>query len=125
MEPAPRPPAETDVEALLRARRPQPDPHWVRATGEQLFPPRRSRLPSVAVRLGGAFAAGLAVLVLALSLAGVGPLGGHDRSVEASDKCRDVTVTRIERVPSLIIRAGRAQVVFVRKPVRRTVRRCR
>lgn len=111
------------LEALMRAARPAPDPTWVRTTGEQLFPERRRRRTTL--RLATALVVGLAALASVLSLAGVGPLGGTERSVEARDNCRSVTVTRTVRVPSVITAPdGAIRVVTKRTPVERTVRRC-
>lgn len=118
--------AEPDLDALLQRRRPEPDPAWVRTTGERLFAPRRSWLPSPALRLGSALAGGLATLALVLSLVGAGPLGGGDPAVEAKQDCHTVMVTRTVRKPSIVTdRHGVLRVVYTRKPVRRPVRRCR
>src|SRR5689334_12423679 len=119
---------EPELDALLRARRPVPDSAFVRATEERLLPrrSRRSWLPQVpAVRVGAALATGLAALVLALSLIGVGPLGHGDPSVQAQDHCRTVAVMKTERVPAIVRnRHGRATVVYSKQRVRRYVRRC-
>ena len=116
--------AEPELDALLRSRRPAPDPAWVAATEQKLLPSRRrrfawSRYP--ALRLGAALAIALAGLVLALSLAGGGPLAG-DEPVEARDDCRTVTVTRIERVPVVV--DGGEGIEYREQRVRRAVRRC-
>jgi hypothetical protein len=115
---------DPELEARLRTARPQPDPAWVRTTGERLFPERAPRrLP--ALRLGTAFAGGLASLVTVLSLAGVGPLAGSSGPVQAQDRCRQVAVTRVQRVPRLVTTAGGAKrVVYTRRPVHRMVKRC-
>lgn len=117
--------ADPELDALLQRSRPEPEGAWVHATGERLFAPRptRSRLT---LRLGTAFAVGLAALALILSLAGVGPLADSNAPVQARDGCRDVTVTRVERVPSVVTTPdGETKIVYSRKTVRRTVRRCR
>ena len=118
---------EPELDALLRARRPTPDASWVRATQERLFPERRRwTFEWPVARLGAVVALGLAALVLALSLAGVGPLGGNDRSVQAKDDCKTVTVTRKERVPSIVKGAdGQPRVVYSERPVQRLERRCK
>lgn len=117
MEPMRPEHAEPELDALLRNRRPEPDGAWVHATGERLFAPRRRASP--ALRLGAAFAGGLATLMVVLSL------GGPPSDVDAKDQCRDVTVTRVQPVPRLITtKAGKSKVVYTRKPVTRTVRRC-
>jgi hypothetical protein len=118
--------SEPELDALLRSRRPMPDEAWVAATERRLLPTRRriswGRTP--ALRLGTALAIALAGLVLALSLAGGGPLAGND-SVEAKDECRTVTVTRTERVPTIVEDAsGEPQVRYRTERVRRTERRC-
>ena len=116
--------AEPELDALLRSRRPMPDPAWVAATEQRLLPTRRRRLSwsrSPALRLGAALAVALAALVLALSLAGGGPLGG-DEPVQAEPKCRTVTVTRVERVPVVV--DGGSRIEYREQQVRRAVRRC-
>jgi hypothetical protein len=119
-------PHETDraLETLLERSRPEPEAAWVRATGERLFAPRRSWLPGPTLRMGSALAGGIAALALGLSVAGVGPLGSGSEPVRANDDCRTVTVTRSIRMPSLVTVDGDLRVVYTRKPVRRSVRRC-
>ena len=131
MDPLPHEHTDPELDALLRAKRPAPDPTWVRATEQRLLPPRRrfavpAWRPAPAARLGAALAVGIAALVLALSLAGVGPLGGGDRSVQAKDDCRTVKVTRRERVPAIVTgKDGQPQVVYSARSVQRLERRCR
>jgi hypothetical protein len=131
MDPQPPERLDPELDALLRTRRPAPDAAWVRATEERLLPRRRRRFvgawpPLPAARLGAALAVGVAVVLLALSLAGVGPLGGDNRSVQAKDDCRDVRVTRVERVPSIVKDSrGRPQVRYSTRRVTRLERRCR
>jgi hypothetical protein len=118
---------DPELDALLSARRPQPDPAWVQATERRLLPQRRRFAPRAprALRLGGAVAVGLALFLTVLSLAGSGPFGARDEPVSAKDRCRDVRVARVERVPALVHDAkGRARIVYHRQHVTRAVRRC-
>lgn len=115
---------DADLEACLRRARPLPDPEFVRATETKLLGDgRRSVRP---LRLAAGMAGGFAALVLTLSLAGTGPLGGGDDSVSADDPCRTVVVVRRERIPSLRVTPdGTPRIVYSRRPVERAVRRCR
>lgn len=113
---------EPELDALLRRNRPEPDPAWVRATGERLLPDRGRRLP--ALRLAGGLVAGLAAAAVGLSLAGVGPIADDGDVVEAGDDCRPVTVERVQRVPTIATVDGELRVRFRRERVRRTVERC-
>src|SRR5918998_1441668 len=117
-------PQQTDPEldALLRRSGPAPDSGWVEDLEDRLLPkPRRRtapwRLPQV--RLGAALAAGFAALLVALSLAGVGPLGGDDASVRAKEDCQLVRVTRVERVPVVVERPSGNTVEYQRERVQR------
>lgn len=119
--------SEPQIDALLRRARPEPDPQWVRDTEARLLPerPQRSWFPMPQVRLGAVFAVGLAILVLGLSLAGVGPLGASNEPVVADDDCRTVQVTRTERVPRIVERPGaEPQIVYENRRVQRLERRC-
>lgn len=125
--------AEPELDALLRSHRSVPDPRWVAATQDRLLNqsrgPTASRWrtwrPTPALRLGAAFAVVLAALILALSLAGSGPLGGES-PVKAKDDCRTVPVTRTERVPIIVEGSdGEPRIVYERKPVQRFEKRCR
>jgi ferric-dicitrate binding protein FerR (iron transport regulator) len=109
------------VEQLLRASRPEPDAGFVRSLESRLFGrPERSerRRPLLA---GVALAGGLACAALALSLAGVGPLGGNDHSVQAGSRCKFVTVTRMEQVPTV---TDKGVFAIDEQPVQRRVKRC-
>lgn len=131
MEPRPPEHDEPAIDALLRARRPKPDPAWVAAAEDRLFAtPERRRWfawrPAPALRLGAAFALGLTLLLLTFSLIGVGPFGGSSEPVVADDDCRTVRVTRVERVPRLVEQPGaEPRIVYERRPVERLERRCR
>ena len=116
--------AEPELDALLRSRRPMPDEAWVAATERRLLPSRRrlSWRGAPALRLGAALAVALAGLVLALSLAGGGPLAGNDK-VDAKDDCRTVTVIRTERVP--VVSEDGSRIEYRTERVRRPERRCR
>jgi hypothetical protein len=123
-------PEHTDVEldSLLRRSAPAPDTGWVSELEQRLLPPaqRRAapwRLPQV--RLGAALAGGLAALLVALALAGVGPLGGDTPAVRAKDDCTLVRVSRVERVPVVVEGPSGDSVVYRRQMVQRWERRCR
>jgi hypothetical protein len=112
---------DEQVEQLLRASRPEPDTGFVRSLEARLFArPERERRhrPLLA---GVALAGALACAALGLSLAGVGPLGGGDNSVEAGSHCKFVTVTRHEQVPT-VTQSG--NLVLQTQPVQRRVKRC-
>jgi hypothetical protein len=112
---------DPELETALRRARATPDPDFVRATEERLLPRRRSRAP---LRAGAALAGGLAALAFGLSLAGEGPVGGSDPAVEAGDNCRNVTITRLDRVPQLVVESGQPRIVYSREKVTKVVRRC-
>ena len=120
---------DPELDALLRRSRPTPDAWWLRDLEAQLLPDpsrrwARWRLPHV--RVAAAFAAGLAMLLVALTLAGVGPLGDQTRDVRADEDCHMTLVTKTERVPVLRDGAdGSPHVVYERQRVQRYVRRCR
>ena len=123
-------PEHTDVEldALLRRSAPAPEPGWVAGLEQRLLPPARRRaapwrLPQV--RVGAAVAAGLAVLLIALALAGVGPLGGDTPDVRAKEDCPLVRVSRVERVPTVVKGPSGDTVEYRRQLVQRWERRCR
>jgi hypothetical protein len=124
-------PDESEIAELLRRSRPTADPRWVAVTEDRLLPPRPRRSfrlawrPAPALRLGAAVSVELALLVVALGLAGASPLGG-DQPVVARDLCRDVRVLRAERVPRLIQEpGGEARITYETRRVSRVVRRCR
>jgi hypothetical protein len=107
-----------DVERLLRASTPEPDPGFVRSLEEELFP-RRVRRQRPLLAAAGVVAV-LACTALGLSLAGVGPLAGSGNDVQAGSNCKFVTVTRHEQTPVLV----NGQMQFRRQPVQRRVKRC-
>jgi hypothetical protein len=111
---------DEQVEQLLRTSTPEPDPGFVRSLESRLFPtperPKRHR-PLLA---GAALAGGLACAALALSLAGVGPLGGGDDGVQADSGCKFVTVTRVEKTPTVVD----GQLQLRDQPVQRRIKRC-
>lgn len=118
-------PIDAELDALLRRARPQPEGAWVRTTGEQLFAGQTGRRSRPALKLGTVFAGGLAAFATALSLAGVGPLATGDQTVDAQDNCRTVTVTKLQRVPSIMTTpSGEVRVTYTRRPVEISERRC-
>lgn len=114
---------DPELDALLRRARPTPDPAWVRVTGEQLLPPARAGRRTTAM-LAAAIGLAVVVLTLVLAAAGGGPFGG-DEPVQAGDRCRSVTVTRVRTVPRVVTRGGEQVIVTRREPVRVAGRRCR
>ena len=63
MDPQAHEHADPELDALLRSRRPLPDPSWVAATERRLLPGQRRRFalrPTRALRLGVALAVALA-----------------------------------------------------------------
>ena len=117
------------MEELLRRSRPEARPGFSEELADQLFAagrPRRdrSRLPRPLL-VAAATVAAMAAGVLALSLAGAGPLAGSDGGVEATTNCRTVTVTRRERVPYVVRSAdGRTRIAYRYARKQRQVRRC-
>jgi hypothetical protein len=109
---------DDQVEQLLRASTPEPDPAFVRSLESDLFPrPERRHRPLLAA---AGLVAALACAALGLSLAGVGPLGGGNDGVQADSNCKFVTVTRHEQTPVLV----NGQLQFRQQPVQRRVKRC-
>jgi hypothetical protein len=110
---------DEQVEQLLRASTPEPDPAFVRSLESELFPPQRQRRhrPLLAAAV---FVTALAAAALGLSLAGLGPLAGGNDGVQADSNCRFVTVTRLEQTPVLV----NGQMKFRDQPVQRRVKRC-
>ena len=117
------------VESLLRSARTRPEPEFVMALRERLFPERtlfgwlRRPRPALIAALG---AASLAVAVSALSLAGAGPLAGRSgQDVKAKSNCHFVLVKARGRVPVVVhSRDGQARIVYRDEPVERPVERC-
>ena len=117
------------VESLLRSAQPRPEPEFVMALRERLFPERRAfgwvrrRRPALVAALG---AASVAIAVSALSLAGSGPLAGRSgQDVKAKGNCHFVLVKARGRVPVVVhARDGQARIVYRDEPVERPVERC-
>jgi hypothetical protein len=119
---------DPEVAGLLRASRPEADPAFRRSLEQRLLDrPRRLTLPALPrpALAGAALAGALALLLLVLGLAGSGPLSGDDDSVRAKDDCRQVTVTRVERVPRIATGSdGEPEIRYDERSVRRVVTRC-
>ncbi len=113
------------VEALLRNNRPEPRPGFREELAQDLFPARRpSRLPRPLLA-AAATATAMAAGVIAMSLAGAGPLAGSNGGVEATNNCKTVTVMRRQRVPYVVrSRDGRTRITYRYKMKQRQVRRC-
>jgi hypothetical protein len=117
------------VESLLRSARARPEPEFVMALRERLFPERRvfgwvrRPRPALVAALG---AASVAIAVSALSLAGAGPLAGRSgQDVKAKSNCHFVLVKARGRVPVVVhSRDGQARIVYRDEPVERPVERC-
>ena len=120
---------DEDVESLLRSAQTRPQPEFVMALRERLFPERtalgwvRRPRPALVAALG---AASVAIALSALSLAGVGPLAGRSgQDVKARTNCHFVLVKARGRVPVVVhSRDGQARIVYRDQPVERPVERC-
>lgn len=124
-------PLDAELDALLRATRPAPDPAWVLETRERLLPATERRMGlrgwlrvrpvTVAATLG------LAGVISAVALVGGGPLGGNGGDdARAREECRTVFVTKVEPSGELRRQAdGTVEVQTVQRPVTREVRDCR
>ncbi|HYZ81820.1 MAG TPA: hypothetical protein VE571_11145 [Solirubrobacteraceae bacterium] len=111
---------DEQIEQVLIASRPEPDPRFVDSLESRLLPapvPERRHRPLLAA---ATLVAALACAALGLSLAGVGPLGGGNDGVRADSGCRFVTVTRVEKVPTVV----NGQLELRDQPVQRRVKRC-
>ncbi len=118
------------VEALLRSNRPEPRPGFRDELAQELFPAHhpsrlpRPRLPRPLL-MGAATATAMATGVIAMSLAGAGPLAGSNGGVEATNNCRTVTVMRRQRVPYVVHSPdGGTRIAYRYKMKQRQVRRC-
>jgi anti-sigma factor RsiW len=109
---------DPQVEALLRASRPEPHAHFRAQTERDLFPARTFRRRPLL--LGAATAGALAAGALIAGLIGLEPFAADD-DVQAGRDCTTVTVTRTERVP-VIVDGDRIE--YRLKPVQRRVERC-
>jgi hypothetical protein len=117
------------VESQLRSARARPEPEFVMALRERLFPERtvfgwvRRPRPALVAAVG---AASVAIAVSALSLAGAGPLAGRSgQDVKAKSNCHFVLVKARGRVPVVVhSRDGQARIVYRDEPVERPVERC-
>lgn len=121
-------PADAELDALLRAARPQPDPAWVLRTREQLLAapaPARSWWRVRPVTVGATL--GLAAVISAAALVGGGPLGGGGGDdARATQGCRTVYVTQVEPLGEVRRQAdGSVEVQTVQRPVTRERRVCR
>lgn len=123
--------ADPAIEAFLLRSRPSPRPEWVAETESALFasPHRGARLRGfrlTPVRFGAILAGGLAALLTALTLAGVGPLDHGTRDARAKDNCRTVLVTKNVKVPAIVDgQDGQPQVVYRTRRETRPQRVCR
>jgi hypothetical protein len=111
---------DEQVEQLLRTSRPEPDPGFVRSLEGQLFPAHTQERRQRPLLAAAVLASALAAAALGLSLAGVGPLGGGGDGVQADSNCRFVSVTRVEKVPTLVD----GQLKLRDQRVQRRVKRC-
>ncbi len=124
-------PLDAELDALLRAARPQPDAAWMQATRDDLLPERAARrgisgwVRVRPVTVGATL--GLAAVISAVALVGGGPLGGGGGDdARARQECRTVYVTKVEPTGELRRQAdGTVEVQTVQRPVTREVRDCR
>jgi hypothetical protein len=121
---------DPEMESRLRSARPQPDDDFLTRLESDLFAggraPRFKLRPAWRPTFAAGFAiAAIALLTLALDLAGIGPFGGPGHApVEASDKCRTVLVSKRERVPVAHQIDGQDVIRFEYRNVKRHVKRC-
>jgi hypothetical protein len=117
-------PMPTEMEDLLRSATPEPRDEFVLDLERRLLrPPERRR----AVAGGAALGILLALVVVALGVAGTLPLRlGGDRPATATDSCTTVMVERTERSPEFVVgRDGELRLRYRQEVVRRPVTRCR
>jgi hypothetical protein len=105
-------PIPSDLEDLLRRSRPRPDPEFIRELEDSLMrsvrrePRGQSRVRPLRLqrlRLAVGSAAGLASLLLLLSIAGLHPLGmGGTQGADADRKCVTVSEWVLVRKPILV-----------------------
>lgn len=122
---------EERVEVQLRTSRPRPDPAFVEALEQRLFPrqpvPQRRPLFRWPTLAGGLAVAATAAGLLLAGLAGGGPLApnGSDAG-SASSRCHTAPAHRLERQPVVFMNArGRLAVRYEKRMVTREVTRCR
>lgn len=117
----------TGLEARLRASRPEPSALFVRETQERLLERAGRRTPVWQPRatwVGLGLSAGLAGVVLALSLAGIGPMAGDQNEVEAVQLCRGSatrelrpsTILKVEEGVATVVQGSRQQILPPRCP---------
>ena len=118
------PTEDPEMASRLRSARPRADLEFVAGlegrlfAGERALRRRFSWRPAFVASLA---VAGIALLTLALNLAGIGPFS-DSTSVEAGNKCRTVTIVKLEKQP--LTTPGIDGVVFMYKNVTRHVQRC-
>lgn len=113
------------LEALLRDSRPEPRPGFREELAEELFPVRRASRLQRPLLVAAATVTAMAVGVLALSLAGTGPLGDSGGGAEATTNCRTVNVIRQARVPYLVRSSdGRTRIAYRYERRQRHAWRC-
>jgi hypothetical protein len=117
------------LQQLLRAARPEPPPEFVRELERSLThrnPARAERRRLHVLVAGSGFAAGLAAIAVALSVAGLLPIGSSGEHAEADVNCTIATVERVQPRPMFVRdRDGRYQIHYRPGWAPRLVRRCR
>lgn len=123
-------PTDRWIERMLTESRPMPEQRWERGAERALLASARRR-PVFRRPRPLALATGLTALLAAgfvsAGLLGGGPLSpsGAD-SVQAKPECAWVQVRTVETVNRIVVGAdGEPDVVAERKPVTRSVKRCR
>jgi hypothetical protein len=115
----------------MRAARPTPRPEFVAELESSLAPPRatRARRDRRVLRVaiaGGAFAAVLVVVVVAMSVSGLLPFTSGGSPASAGENCRNVVIHPTERRAYFVRdRDGELHVRYRNEVVRRVVKRCR
>jgi hypothetical protein len=118
-------PMSPEMEDLLRSAKPEPRDQFVLDLERRLLR-KRERRGSVVLAGGAALGMVLALLVVALGVAGTLPLGfGGDRPATATDNCRTVMVERTKRLPEFVVgRDGELRLRYRQEVVRRPMTRC-
>lgn len=113
------------IERLLRAAAPAPDVRWSAELERRLVPSGSARAPRWRLMLGAT--TGLAAALVAVTLAGAGPLASNGGDpARAKPGCETVYVTEMRPTGELRRDAdGNVRVETVRQPVVREIERCR
>ena len=117
---------EHEAEKLLRAVRLEPGSEFVRDLEHRLLADRKRKAGLPTLFAGLALGMGLTLVIVALAVAGVLPMGlGRDQEASAKEDCRTIMVERTQRRPEIVTgRDGQLEIVYRRTVVRRPMTRC-